>query len=154
MDHFANQVEGMREKMFEQHKLELRTLERLDQAVIADDVALREELRGIRERRALRRLDLRAELESFAADLGLLPAPRQVQAVTPPPAELPTIDQALAQLERRPQIAPVMPPAQNYAAAPNVHAVAPRFDGVNYPQYGAPPNADPLPRIVRRMAGE
>jgi hypothetical protein len=136
MDHFANQVDGLRNQMLETHKAELRKLAGLDEALLADDVALRDELRGIRQRHETRRGDIRAELESFAASLGMLPAPRHVQAAAPA-ADLPTVDQALAQLDRRPQIAPA------------VYAVPPRFDAAGNPHAFA----EPMPRIVRNMAG-
>jgi hypothetical protein len=155
MDHFANQVDGLRNQMLETHKAELRKLAGLDEALLADDVALRDELRGIRQRHETRRGDIRAELESFAASLGMLPAPRHVQAAAPA-AELPTVDQALAQLDRRPQIAPV--PGVAYGGAPNATAVAPhvpapdpRFAAYGYAQ--GPATVEPMPRIVRNMAG-
>ncbi|OYW56815.1 MAG: hypothetical protein B7Y80_01650 [Hyphomicrobium sp. 32-62-53] len=147
MDHFANQVDGLRNQMLEAHKLELRKLAGLDQALLADDVALRDELRGIRQRHETRRGDIRAELESFASSLGMLPAPRQVRAV-PAPAELPTVDQALAQLERGPQIATI--PGMN-AGVPNVTAAAPHVPAPD-PRFAAAAYDDPMPRIVTNRA--
>jgi hypothetical protein len=141
MDTFTKQVDALRETMLETHKGELRQLSGLDRALLDDDTALRDELRGIRQRHETRRRDIIGEMELFAASLGRLPRPRQAQ-------ELPTVDQALAQLERRPQIATI--PGMN-AGVPNVTAAAPHVPGAD-PRFAVAGYDEPMPRIVTNRA--